>query len=575
LTLRFKIALILLFVVIVRLALFSESGKASTEVIQPVWGPYITGTTETETVINWKTEGETWGVVQYATDEQFTLHGRYEHFVMDPFSRQLHQVRLTGLESAEEYRYRIWILGSDVKQDSFPKQSATDSENWLRSYATGTHDFSFRTPGRQSFVFVVYGDSQEQDPWFTQMDRHKLVADYIAREEDVSFVVHLGDFTYDADDLAGWDLFFEAGREMLANHTIYPVKGNHENDSPVYYEIFGMPDYYSFRSAEARFFVLDTNSRADFEVQKRWLQDEFRSASNWDFVFYHHPAYSSDARNYGGWELSREHWEDILVEAGVSAVFSGHVHAYERYLVRGLNYFVVGTGGGVLTDLSPDVPAGNQNHLSKTLGYTRVTVDSNEVIVEFLKVALISDDNRQVLEIYPFDTAFEKVILEPSEGPRPLRKPEGEFKVSPVSLNINVDSGGSYRFNMRITSSHDAQIHIDTEGLPFEVKPAMLQIQGSEQAQKFELELFGNTTIPNGEYEGKLTFLRDVGDNVALGVKVKTKVSQTGEEASFIGNGEDNNLFLIMAVVLVAAANIGGYVAYRKYKAQITGEKDV
>jgi acid phosphatase type 7 len=361
LTLKLKIAFILLLAVIVLIALFPESGKASKEEIQTVWGPYITGTTETEAVINWKTQGETWGIVQYATDELFTLHGRYDDFVIDPVPRQLHKVRLNGLERAVKYRYRIWILGSDVKQDSFLTQAAGETESWLRFHAADTPVFSFWTLGGESFSFAVYGDSQEQYPWFTQMDRHKLVADYIAREEDISFVVHLGDFTYDADDIPGWDHFFEAGREMLANNTIYPVKGNHENNSPLYNEIFAMPEYYSFRSDQARFYVLDTNSQADFDAQERWLQDEIRSASKWNFVFYHHPAYSSDSRNYGGWELSREYWEDILVDSGVSAVFSGHVHAYERYLVRGLNYFVVGSGGGTLADLNPEAPEGNQN----------------------------------------------------------------------------------------------------------------------------------------------------------------------------------------------------------------------
>jgi predicted phosphodiesterase len=576
LTLRLRTAIPLVLAVMMLVGLPPPTRiRASTDDIEPLWGPYITGTTRTDTVVNWKTEESTWGVVQYATAEQHTLHGSYEDFVIDPGPRQLHKVRLTDLQPAEKYRYRVWILGSEVSQDSFPSQTAADVEDWLRNHAVGTREFGFTTLGRQSFTFVVYGDSQEQYPWFTQMDRHKLVADTIAREEGVSFVVHLGDFTYDADYVDGWDLFFEAGREMLANNTIYPVMGNHEEYSPIYDEVFGVPQYYGFRSGEARFLVLDTNSRADLEAQRRWLQDELSSASKWDFVFYHHPAYTSDSRNYGGWELSREHWEDIFAGADVTAVFSGHVHAYERYLIRGLNYFVVGTGGGALTDLSPQIPAGSQNRLAKTLGYARVTVDSDEVTVDFIKVARISDDNREVLEVYPFGTIFETVTLEPIEGQRPLWNSEADFRVSPVSLSIEVDRGGSSRFDVRITSSDDAQMHIDTEDLPFEVKPATLRIQGSEQAQVFELELFGNETIPNGEYEGKLTVLRDVGDNVALGVKVKTTVSQTGEGVGFLERGLENNLYLIIAVVAVVAANIGGYVAYRKYKARITRVKDI
>jgi predicted phosphodiesterase len=576
LTLRLKTAITLVVVVMVLIGLYPTAGlRANTDDIKPLWGPYITGTAETLTVVNWKTEEPTWGVVQYATEEQYARRGSYTDFVVDPIPRRLHQRRVTGLQPAQLYRYRIWVLDSDVSQDSFPTQTASDTEHWLKNHGASTEDFTFRTLGGQSFSFVVYGDSQEQYPWFTQMERHKLVADYIAREEGISFVVHLGDFTYDADHLDGWDVFFEAGREMLANNTIYPVMGNHEAYSPFYDEVFGMSDYYAFRSGETRFLVLDTNSRADFEAQRRWLQGQLSSPSQWNFVFYHHPAYTSDSRNYGGWELSRRHWEDAFLGAGVSAVFSGHAHAYERYLVRGLNYFVVGTGGGMLADLSPDAPTGNQNRLAKTLGYARVTVDSDAATVDFLKVARVSEDNREVLEVYPFGSVFETVTLELIEAQDRLGNPEAVFRVSPPSLRIAVHRDGSSRFHLRMTSSDDAQILVDTEDLPFDVKPATLQIQGSQQPQMFELELFGNLASPNGEYEGRLTFLRDAGDNVALGVKVRTTVLQTGEGSGLPERISQNNLYLIIAVVFVIAANIGGYVAYRRYKARITQEGDV
>lgn len=569
-----KVALPCLLAVIALIAIYPIGVKSSTDGYMPTWGPYITGTTETETHINWKTEAETWGVVQYTTGEQFALHDRYEDFVIEPVPRQLHQVRLADLMQAEDYRYRVWILDSEVSVDDFASQAAGEVESWLQSHGVVTPGFHFRTLGDGSFRFVVYGDSQEQIPWFTQLDRHKLVADYIAREDGLSFVMHLGDFTYDADDLSGWDMFFEAGREMLANHTIFPVLGNHENNSPVFLQLFGMPPYYSFQSGEARFFVMDTNSHADFEAQRIWLQSELSAAGRQNFVFYHHPAYSSDTRNYGGWEMSRNYWEDIFVNTGLTGVFSGHVHAYEHYQVRGINYFVVGTGGGALADLVQESPPGSINRLAKTLGYARVSVYKDETTVEYIQVARISDDNRQVLEKYPFNTVFETVSIKPGEKTELIRKPAGEFTVSPVSLDIELDSGGSYRFNVYIISNHDSKIYIGKDSLPFEVKPAMLQIQGSEQPQKFELEIIGSRAISNGKYEGKLTFLRDTGDDVALGVKVRTTVYQTGREGVWMDILRENTL-LIVAVVLVISANIGGYVAYRKYRARIAGKMEI
>lgn len=542
----------------------------------PLWGPYLTAATETEIVINWKTAADTWGVVQFAPAEQFAQPGHAPDFVIDPLPRQLHQVKLAGLQPGERYRYRVWMLSPEASPESFTALPPADAGRWLQSHAAATPEFGFTTLGAASFRFVVYGDTQEQTPWFTQLERHKLVAGYIAQEADLAFVVHLGDFTYDAADLPGWDPFFAAARDLLANTPLFPVLGNHENNSPVYYETFGQPAYYSFASGAARFFVLDTTAQADYAAQRAWLERELASAVGQNFVFYHHPAYSSDARNYGGWELSRSQWEDLFVAARVRAVFSGHVHAYERYQVRGLNYFVAGTGGGALTELAPEPPPGSQNRLARTLGYARVTVTGDSATVEYLQVARISDDNRQVLEVYPFNTVFETVRLDPAAQPTPgaqptlPARPAGEFKVSPVSLSLAVPRGGRQRFTVYIVSSHDAQIHIATEGLPFVVQPALLPVAGSEQPQKIELELLGSRAVAAGEYEGKLTFLRDLGDNVALGVKVKTTVTQTAGGLGFLdAHLPPGALPLIVAVVLVLAANLGALVAFRKYQARI------
>jgi acid phosphatase type 7 len=569
LTLNRSLSIVL--IVITLGALSPLQGRASTgEKI--AWGPYITGTTGTETYISWKTDGETWGVIQYALEPQFSLTGAWDEFVIDPLPSKLHRVELAGLKPSATYRYRVWTLSAAVSPDSFAPDNMEDAQSWLLAHAEVTPEYSFRTLGDGVFSFAVYGDTQEQTPWFTQLERHRLVASSIAREDGLSFVVHLGDFTYDADNLAGWDQFFEAAREMLANHTLYPILGNHENSSPVYFEIFGMPAYYSFQSGSTRFLMLNTTGQADFDAQRSWLQTEFSSGPVQNFVFYHHPSYSSDTRNYGGWESSRSHWEDIFVSRGVDAVFSGHVHAYERYSIKGINYFVVGTGGGVLADLIPETPPGIQNRLEKTLGYVRVNIGRDGTAVEFVKVARISDDNRQILEIYPYRTVYETVSLKPRAA-----APAGEFTVSPVSLSLQVDGESGSRFNVYITSSHDSQVHVDTEGLPFSVNPALLQIQGSEQAQKFELEIFGSRSIANGQYEGKLTFLRDVGDNVALGVKVRTTVAQTGRELGFFEGGWadffGNDILLITAVVLVVTANIGGYLIYRRYRSRISQEK--
>jgi predicted phosphodiesterase len=71
-------------------------------------------------------------------------------------------------------------------------------------------------------------------------------------------------------------------------------------------------------------------------------------------MIFHHPPFTSTAG----------HSDDVMVQRqlvplfelyGVDLVFSGHSHAYERYLDHGIFYIVTGGGGGPLYELVPDV----------------------------------------------------------------------------------------------------------------------------------------------------------------------------------------------------------------------------
>ena len=66
---------------------------------------------------------------------------------------------------------------------------------------------------------------------------------------------------------------------------------------------------------------------------------------DWKVVFFHHPLYSSGERHGSDTEL-RDTLEPLFVTYGVSIVFTGHDHFYERIKPqKGILYFVVGSGG--------------------------------------------------------------------------------------------------------------------------------------------------------------------------------------------------------------------------------------
>jgi PGF-pre-PGF domain-containing protein/PGF-CTERM protein len=347
--------------------------------VEIIRGPYLTGTTTTATVVNWMAQEPVAGTVEYADDTYYTVNGGYEKSVAGTAETAFHHITLEGLAPDTLYHYRV-AAGS-----------------------TTTGDHTFRTfPGDGGFTFVVYGDTQRPA-------NINLVADRIA-DENPLFVLHTGDQVNGVESAGEWNDFFRYSGRMLGNTTIYTTMGNHEKNHTAYYENFGLPQRYSFTCSDAQFAVLDDNNWVDLNRESAWLKDDLDSDAAWKFVAHHHPPYSSTPERSGGWILLRV-WGETMKNAGVSAVFNGHVHAYERYVVGGINYVVAGTGAGPLYQLGDERPEGYQTSLEDTLGYTKVTLYPNGTAVAgFVKVARLSDD-ANVLEVYPPGSVFETYTM--------------------------------------------------------------------------------------------------------------------------------------------------------------------
>jgi 3',5'-cyclic AMP phosphodiesterase CpdA len=380
--------------------------------VVPLWGPYLTAASETGITVNWRTENATSGGVFYTTEGYFNSYGIYNQFINDS-ERELHHVQLTGLVPDTTYHYRL-LIGEEF-----------------------TADHSFTTFGSDAFTFIVYGDTQEQLPMFTQLERHKIVADRIAAEDDISFILHCGDLVGDVDNPEEWNWFFEAVRSALAEAPIFPVLGNHENNSPNYYNAFGVSQWYSFDCGNAHFAMLDSNMFAS--VQAEWLAEDLSGDADWKFVVFHHPPYSSASYHWGGWLDLRTTWEPAFVANGVDAVFNGHVHVYERYYENGIHYAVLGIGGGPCYMLAEEKIDGYRNSFENTLGYARVTVDGDEAFMEIIKVADVSGS--EVTYIYPPNTVFERVDLSPEKPSSNAFLPVTTNLIMPsIGIELNRDS---------------------------------------------------------------------------------------------------------------------------------------
>src|SRR3972149_2517686 len=139
----------------------------------------------------------------------------------------------------------------------------------------------------------------------------------------------------------------------MSGAPVYPVLGNHENDSPNYFPLFDLPGnerWYSFDSGPLHVVGLDVvfSSFEPGSEQYRWLEQDLASTTHpWKLVFMHFPPYSS-SRPQGSNEEAQRYLVPLFEKYGVQLVVSGHAHNYERSMLNGVTYLVAGGGGAPL-----------------------------------------------------------------------------------------------------------------------------------------------------------------------------------------------------------------------------------
>jgi 3',5'-cyclic AMP phosphodiesterase CpdA len=196
-----------------------------------------------------------------------------------------------------------------------------------------------------SLKFAVIGDNGTGDPPQYDVAR-QMVASRSSFPFD--FVLMLGDNMYGSQKAQDFVTKFERPYAPLleAGVRFFATLGNHDQPTNRSYPSFNMAGerYYTFARPPARFVILDTNLMD--RPQLAWLDDTLeRAAERWKIVYFHHPIYSDGDRHGSNVEL-RVLLEPMLVRHGVTVVFSGHEHIYERTMPqKGVTYFIEGSSG--------------------------------------------------------------------------------------------------------------------------------------------------------------------------------------------------------------------------------------
>jgi hypothetical protein len=184
-----------------------------------------------------------------------------------------------------------------------------------------------------------------------------------------------------------------------------PTPGNHDYETPggaAYYDYFGSNagarglGYYSYQAG--RWLVVALNSEvpaSEGSAQLVWLRQTLAAARSMPCVaaYWHAPLFSSGPN--GENPSMRDVWR-ALQEFNAEVVVNGHDHLYERFAPqtldgiadagRGIRQFVVGTGGGSLSQ--PRAARRNTSEVVASVwGVLKLTLRESSYEWEFLPVA--------------------------------------------------------------------------------------------------------------------------------------------------------------------------------------------
>ena len=315
--------------------------------VKIVEGPYLHTVGENEFTVVWKTDQDAIAWVEIAPDDKTHFYNceRPKYF-NTKYGRKcigtLHTVRVSGLEPATTYRYRI--ISAAAKKGEKDRVYFTETRG-SDVYRRQPYFVTTLDKGKSTVKFAMVNDIHGKTAEFETLLGN-------VKKDGYDFVCFNGDMTSrnNAQEEVFKYYLSSASKLFAAETPLVYTRGNHETRGAYAIslpELFPTPTgvpYYAFRQGPAYFVVLDCGEDkpdSDMEYsglacydqyrteEAEWLRgvvasEEFRSAPV-KIVFCHSPPET------GGWHGAEEiHrlFVPILNEAGIDLWLAGHIHKY-------------------------------------------------------------------------------------------------------------------------------------------------------------------------------------------------------------------------------------------------------
>jgi hypothetical protein len=243
----------------------------------------------------------------------------------------------------------VALVAASLACASAPSPATMRAQDAAATAAPAAPDGSVVPLGaaKGSLTFAVIGDNGTGD-----REQYETGKQLSAAHDAHPFplVIMVGDNIYGSERPQDFVKKFEAPYKALLEGGVkfYASLGNHDSREQRYYKAYNMDGklYYTLKAPDqdVRFFALDSTYLD--QPQLEWLEKELSGAKeHWKIPFFHHPPYSSGGRHGSDLRI-RSALEPLFVRYGVTVVFTGHDHFYERVKPQhGITYFVTGSGG--------------------------------------------------------------------------------------------------------------------------------------------------------------------------------------------------------------------------------------
>ena len=333
--------------------LFALASNAQTILVEP----YLQDAEPTSIQILWETDGGTSGAIEWGTDPNNLNQSESASSTVTAGTNLLYLAKISGLSANTRYYYKAVTDGISSATYNFISPPLKSSE--------------------QAFNIVAMSDMQKDgsQPFKFQEVVHDGILDYFETEygeddiaEHLGFVMIPGDLVQNGNSHTQWQNdFFGQSNPLFSNVPVYPVLGNHENNSSFYFQYFVLPqngspgylEHWWYKDySNVRIIGLNSNSGYRIQAQLDWLDEVLDNAcqdSDIDFVFaqLHHPfkseLWTPGELNYTGNVI--EILENFSTDCGKPSIhFFGHTHAYSRGQSRDHNHLWVNaaSAGGAI-----------------------------------------------------------------------------------------------------------------------------------------------------------------------------------------------------------------------------------